>query len=63
MPSKKTAKKLLKKAVKKTKRKMNEFMTLLNKARKNKMPEFKYKGKTYKKGTTKTGLVIYKSKK
>ena len=49
MPSKKTAKKPLTKAVKKSKRKMNEFMTLLNKARKNKMPEFKYKGKTYKK--------------
>ena len=39
---------------------MNGFMTLLNKARKSGKSSFTYNGKTYKKSTTKTGLVIYK---
>lgn len=35
-------------------------MKQLNQARKNKSPEFQYNGKTYKRGTVSTGMVIYK---
>ena len=46
----------------KPKRKMNAYMTALQKARKSKAPSFEYNGKTYKQGKTKTGLIIYKKK-
>ncbi|MDA9216463.1 hypothetical protein N9O88_01415 [bacterium] len=49
-----------KKSHKKTKRKMNAFMTMMLDAKKHKKPSFVYKGKKYKQGKTKTGLVIYK---
>ena len=39
----------------------NAYMTALAKARKSGASSFNYKGKTYKKSKTKTGLVIYKS--
>ena len=45
---------------KRTKRALNPFMKQLNQARKNKSPEFQYNGKTYKRGTVSTGMVIYK---
>jgi len=38
----------------------NEFFTLMLKAKKNSSPSFTYKGKTYKRSTSKTGLVVYK---
>jgi hypothetical protein len=40
----------------------NEFMTKLNKARKSGASSFTYKGKTYVKSKTKTGMVIYKKR-
>ena len=43
-------------------KKMNAYMTALNKARKSGASSFSYKGKTYKKSKTKTGMVIYKAK-
>jgi hypothetical protein len=43
-------------------KKMNAYMTALNKARKSGAICFSYKGKTYKKSKTKTGMVIYKAK-
>lgn len=42
-------------------KKMNAYMTALNKARKSNAPSFTYNGKTYKRSKTKTGMVIYKS--
>ena len=38
----------------------NEFFTLMLKAKKNDSPSFKYKGKTYKRSKSKTGLIVYK---
>jgi hypothetical protein len=40
----------------------NAYMTALAKARKSGASSFSYKGKTYSKSKTKTGLVIYKAK-
>ena len=48
------------KANKKTKRKMNGFMKMMLDAKKHNKPSFVYKGKKYKQGKTKTGLIIYK---
>ena len=50
------------------KRKMNEFMKRLQQARKSNAATFQYtandgKTKTYARGTTKTGMVIYKERK
>ena len=45
-----------------TKRALNPFMKQLNQARNNKMAEFQYNGKTYKRGVLETGMVIYKRK-
>ena len=45
-----------------TKRALNPFMKQLNQARNNKMDQFQYNGKTYKRGVLKTGMVIYKRK-
>lgn len=42
-------------------KRMNDYMVALNKARKSGADSFTYKGKTYKKSKTKTGMVIYKS--
>jgi len=56
-----TAKKV--KKTKKGKKKMNAYMIALNKARKENAPSFVYKDKTYYQKTTKTGMVIYGSKK
>ena len=42
-------------------KKMNAYMTALNKARKSNAESFTYNGKTYKRSKTKTGMVIYKS--
>lgn len=42
-------------------KKMNDYMVALNNARKSGAESFTYKGKTYKKAKTKTGMVIYKS--
>ena len=39
---------------------MNGYMVALQKARKSGVSSFSYKGNTYKKTKTKTGLVIYK---
>ena len=44
------------------KRKLNAFMIAKEKARKSNASTFTYKGKSYKKATTKTGMVIYKAK-
>ena len=44
----------------KGKRKMNAFMTKLNAARKSGAKSFKYNDATYKRATTKTGMVIFK---
>ena len=52
--------KLKRKSNKKTKRKMNGFMKMMLDAKKHNKPSFVYKGKKYKQGKTKTGLVIYK---
>ena len=41
----------------------NEYLTKVNKARKNGDKTFEYKGKTYVETKTKTGLVVYKTKK
>jgi|TARA_B110000977_G_scaffold194157_1_gene270312 hypothetical protein len=43
-------------------KKMNAYMTALQKARKSGASSFSYNGKTYSKSKTKTGLVIYKAK-
>tara|TARA_B100000242_G_scaffold24494_1_gene14906 strand:+ start:688 stop:993 length:306 start_codon:yes stop_codon:yes gene_type:complete len=45
-----------------TKRALNPFMKQLNKARNNKLAEFQYNGKTYKRGFLDTGMVIYSRK-
>jgi len=45
-----------------TKRALNPFMKQLNQARNNKLAEFQYNGKTYKRGVLETGMVIYKRK-
>ena len=42
---------------------MNAYMTALNKARKSGADSFTYEGKTYYKKRTKTGMVVYSSKK
>ena len=63
---KKTKRRTTGKKVKKTKKgkkKMNAYMIALNKARKADAPSFVYNGKTYYQKTTKTGMVIYGSKK
>lgn len=44
-------------------KKLNEYFELMLNAKKQNLDEFKYKGKTYKKTVTKTGLVTYKGKK
>ena len=44
------------------KRKPNQYMTLLNAARKGNKPSFVYNGKTYVRGMA-GSLVVYKSKK
>jgi hypothetical protein len=41
-------------------KKMNEYMSLVNKARKSGSKSFNYKGATYKATKTKTGLIVYK---
>ena len=41
-------------------KKMNAYMTLVNKARKSGAKSFKYKGATYKAKKTKTGMLVYK---
>ena len=51
------------KKTRKSKRKLNPFMKELQKARKNDLDDFEYKGKTYVKKIAKTGMVIYKGKK
>lgn len=43
-------------------KKMNAYMTALQKARKSGAASFSYNGKTYVKKKTKTGLVVYKAK-
>lgn len=54
-------KKYVKKNTKKKKAKsMNSFMKAKEKARKANKASFTYKGKTYKRAKTKTGMVIYK---
>ena len=59
--SKKSSKrKSSKKASKK--RPLNEYMLKLKEARKKNLDSFEYKGKTYVKAKTKTGMVIYKAK-
>ena len=40
--------------------KLNEFFKKMMKAKKRNAPTFKYKGKTYKRKKTKTGMTIYK---
>ena len=45
------------------KRKMNAYMVAKEKARKGGAASFNYKGKTYHKKKTKTGMVIYSRKK
>jgi len=45
------------------KRKMNAYMVAKEKARKGGAASFEYKGKTYYKKKTKTGMVIYSKKK
>ena len=46
---------------KKGHKKMNDFMKAKERARKSGAASFSYKGKTYKKKKTKTGMVIYKA--
>jgi hypothetical protein len=41
-------------------KKMNAYMTALQKARKSGASSFSYNGKTYKKAKTKTGMIIFK---
>lgn len=50
------------KKTKQPKRKMNAYMTAVNKARKSDAKSFSYKGATYVQSKTKTGMVIYKKK-
>jgi hypothetical protein len=45
----------------KPKRKLNEYMQKVQDARKSGAAQFTYKGKTYKKMKTKTGMVVYKA--
>tara|TARA_B100000123_G_scaffold228187_1_gene177338 strand:+ start:592 stop:879 length:288 start_codon:yes stop_codon:yes gene_type:complete len=45
-----------------TKRALNPFMKQLNQARNNKLAEFQYNGKTYKRGFLDSGMVVYKLK-
>ena len=68
----KTGRKILGKTKRKTKRKgtkkkrkkkLNAYMKALNQARKSGMDSFEYNGKTYYRKLTKTGMVIYGSKK
>ena len=42
------------------KKKMNEYFTLMNDARKNNKSSFMYKGNKYVQTTSKTGLKVYK---
>lgn len=49
-----------KKSKKDKKTKMNGFFTAMLKAKKNGDKQFKYKGKTYKRHKSKTGLDVYK---
>ena len=44
------------------KRKMNDFFKKMTAAKKSNAKSFSYKGKTYVKKKTKTGLVTYKKK-
>ena len=48
------------KKVRSGKRRLNEYFTKMLDAKKNNLPEFGYKGKTYKQFTTKTGLKTYR---
>jgi hypothetical protein len=41
----------------------NKYFTLMNKARKEGAKSFTYDGKTYVASKTKTGMMVYKSKK
>jgi hypothetical protein len=41
----------------------NKYFNLMNKARKEGAKSFTYDGKTYVASNTKTGMVVYKSKK
>jgi hypothetical protein len=43
-------------------KKMNEYFTKMIEAKKSGADSFEYKGNTYVKQTTKTGLVTYKKK-
>jgi hypothetical protein len=43
-------------------KKMNAYMTQLQKARKSGAKSFVYNGKTYVSAKTKTGMMIYKAK-
>lgn len=45
---------------KKSGRGKNDFMELMTEARKSGKESFQYKGNTYNKSKTKTGLVVYK---
>lgn len=43
-------------------KKMNEYFTKMNKARKSGAKSFVYKGKTYVGKKSKTGIIVYKKK-
>ena len=43
-------------------KKMNEYFTKMNKAKKSNAKSFEYKGNTYIQVSTKTGMKIYKKK-
>ena len=61
--SKKTLTKDSKKSSKKKKKKVNEYFKLMLDAKKKDLPSFTYKGSTYYRKKTKTGMVIYGKKK
>lgn len=60
MPSKRKTSKRRTSKRKTSKRKMNVYFTLMNAARKANKKSFLYKGKTYKRVKTKTGMFVYK---
>lgn len=41
-------------------KKLNAFFTALVKAKKSNAKSFSYKGKTYKRSVSKTGIIVYK---
>ena len=47
-------------AKKGSRKKLNSYMVKMLKARRSGAKSFKYKGKTYKKKSLKTGMVVYK---